>query len=290
MFATGDLLRSIIREQLSSRIVYPNKIEVKIKEHVKSNLIPEINKVVRLLIQTINDLESSDGLVISVTVKLGQQRIQSPGVDIKDGVANLNFECDLIDFSDGEKSIEIVADVTNIDESLTSLTGGIDVKNSSHGKTMNGNYQLTPSGSLSASLSWFKLSCHPKDIQQGHNKSSALLEVFIDSPRKLPADKKNVFVKLSIADQIQETLPLTEDSKSWKKHFAFFLHDPYTSALKIQLIDHTTLDKFATFEYKISDLMGRKQMQHDLQAFPFLGSHESEIVMSFKLRALKASN
>lgn len=289
MFATGDLLRSIIKEQLSSRIVHPNKIYVNLSEVVKRNVLPEINGIIRVLIKSVEGLDSFDDQMICGTIKLGSRSLKFPETEIKNGIASLNFECEMIDFADVKKTIEIVAEVKNPEETPTTFSGKIDVKRLRNGGKNNENHPLTPFGSITASFCHFTLSSNRKDLQISSNKSSALLEAFIDSPRKLPENKKKVFVKLSIANQDQETLPLAEDSKSWKNHFHFFLQNPESSALTVQLIDQQTSDAFANFTYKISELMARKNMQQELQAFPFASSYDCEVSMYFKLRAMKPS-
>lgn len=289
MFATGDLLRSIIKDQLSSRIVYPNNISIKLNDVVEQNVMPEINGIIRVSIESINDLEELDGKSTHATAKLGLQTVQSPEVEIKDGTGSLSFEFDLIDFADGEKTIEIVVYAKSQDGIVTTLTASIDIESSRAERKLNDRILLSPSGSISASCSRFALSSNRKDFQIEPEKSSALLQVFIDSPRKLPANKKNVFVKLSIDNQIQETLPLTEDSNLWKNNFVFFLQDPNSDSLNIQVIDQITSDSFASFTYNVADLIARKNMQHELQAFPFSGSQNCEVLMSLKLHVLKRS-
>jgi hypothetical protein len=286
MFATGDLLRSVIKDQLSSQIVYPNKVYIKLKDIVEANVMPKISRVIRISFESIEAIESLDGNTINTAAKLGSQNFQLPEVEIKEGSGQfLNFECDFIYFANGEKDLEIVVDAKNKDETITSLTGAIDVESLTKEKFSFKN-QLRPLGSITTSVVPLTLSSNRKDFKLEYNKSSALLQVFIESPQKLPTKKKNVFVKLAIENQFQETLALNEETNSWKKLFTFLLHDPKSDSLKIELVDQLSAEMFANFTYKISELMDRKDMHHKLQAFPFSGSEKCEILMSLKLYLL----
>lgn len=73
-----------------------------------------------------------------------------------------------------------------------------------------------------------------------------------------------------------------------KKHFNFFIDDPEDGdVLTINVIDQTSLKEIGKYCHTLTDLLIRKRMENELQAFPMMGSQKSEIIMALKLNIFK---
>lgn len=288
IFFSSDFLISIIKQQLLDRIVFPNKIVIDVKKLSERNEMPEIDVVVRVYIEAINRLEEYKNQRIHLFVELGQQLVESPEAAVdNNGVLEIDFECDLIKYSsDDILGISVIFKDDN--EELKTLKRIIDISNLLKFGKINGNFSLHPRGSIFLGLSLMILSPERNDLQIEPIKNSALLEVYIDSVRKLPEILHEAFVELSIENQKQQTLSLTASSPSLKKNFAFFLNDPGYETLTVKLVHQPAASNLGQFSYNVSDLMERQQMKHKLQSFPLMqGIHGVEVVLSLRLRILK---
>lgn len=286
MFASGDLLRSIIKSQLTSRLVHPNKIYIKLKKIEKTDLMPEIEGVICCTIESVAELVGFDDMTLRTTMKLGEESATSSKVTIQDGIANVAFERKLIKYANTDNNLNISVDITEETGNVTSLKQSIDISSLEQQGKLLERFNLSGPGAVFMKLSWFSLSADRNDLK--HDKSSALLEVFVDSVRKIPKYHSSSFVQLKTNDEYDQTTVITASSSDLKKHFKFFLRDPENDSLTIRLVDQLTSDDIAQFVYNLPDLIARPKMQHDLQAFPLNhGNSDIEILMSLKLRILK---
>lgn len=109
MFATGELIRSILKDQISLYMVYPNKLHIKLDENAPSTtfVMPEIEGIVRAHIYSVNNAEGSD---IFLTVDLGQDYIKTPVISSLENEPNsfkFNFTRDLIAFRNGDEEVQM---------------------------------------------------------------------------------------------------------------------------------------------------------------------------------------
>ena len=287
---SGELLHSIIKEQLSERLVFPNKISIKVNDSADSNEMPEINGVIRIAVLDVRELSDSEDQMLSMIIVQGDQFSQSFDSKVyKEGIAVFNAECYLVKYADNDDDLNITVNINGGSEESKSLNGNINLSNLLTIGKVAGSFSLKPQGSISVGLTWYTLSTERKYLRIKPFKSSSLLEVFVDSVKNLTKNKYVAYVDLSIENQVQQTTVLAVDSLSWKKHFTFFLNDPEFETLTVKLIDRLTSNELGYFTYNISDLMMRLQMEDKMQAFPLIkGIDESEIVMSLKLRVLKS--
>lgn len=291
VFVSGDLLHSIIKEQLSNRLVFPNKIKIKLKDSSEIKEIPKIEGVLRVDLESVSGFVEFAGRAVSVEFSLKEQVSESPEYDVDaDGVSKIKFQRDLVKYAQNDDILEVSVNIEDDNEELRSFKANINLSNLKKIGKVAGSFSLGPQGTVQIELSWFTLSCERNKLRIEPTRSSALLEVFIDSVRKLPKNEHAAFVEMSIEKQVQETFPLTLDTLSWKKHFAFFLSDPECDTLTVKLIDRLNSMDLGTCTYSIPDLMIRQKMEHQMQAFPLIKSvRDSEIVMSLRLRALTTS-
>lgn len=251
--------------------------------------MPEIDGVICCTIESVAELVGFDEMTLRATVELGVESATSSKVSIQDGTARVAFERNLIKYASTDNNLNISADITEETGSVTSLKQSIDISSLEQQGTLAGRFPLSGPGAVFVKLSWFSLSTDRNDLRTEHDKSSALLEVFVDSVRKIPEYLSSSIVQLTTSDEYQQSTVIAANSSDLKKHFKFFLRDPVHDSLTLKLVDQLTSNDIAQFVYNISDLMARQMMRHDLQAFPLAyGSSNIEILMSLKLRALKA--
>lgn len=289
MFATsGELLRTIITDQLTSRLVYPNKVFIKLKK-IEAKEKPEIEEVIRCVISSVNELVGIDGMTLSATVQLGSQSSTSSSALIQDGSATLDYEIDLVKYAKDD-NFTIVFDISNEGELVTSLKQSFDLESLAPTGTLEGKYPLYEPGSVTIKLTSLTLSSDRGDLSTDNFKSSALLEVFVDSVRQIPKDITSLTAQFTVGNHSRHINVLPASSSNLNKHLTFLLVDPENDSLTVKLIDDLTSLDIAQFIYNIPELIARKEMQHDQQAFPLpQHSHDYEVFMSLKLRALTSS-
>jgi C2 domain len=148
-----------------------------------------------------------------------------------------------------------------------------------------GNFLLEPYGSISAKICWIELTDDKLAYMKTENCS--LLQVYIDSGRSIKA-KFLPLVAISINNQSKQTQSahVNREMASWRKHFNFFVENVEEDNLTLTLIDQQSLQDIGSYVYKIKDLVLRKGMEHELQAFPLNSVYNSEIIMALKLNSL----
>lgn len=288
MFASGDLLRTIITDQLTNRLVYPNKVYIKLKK-IESKEKSEIEGVIRCVISSVDELVGIDGMTLSATVQLGSQSSTSSSVLIQDGSAALDYEIDLVKYAKDD-NFTIVFDISNEGGLVTSLKQSFDLESLAPTGTLEGKYPLYEPGSVTIKLTSLTLSSDRGDLSTDNFRSSALLEVFVDSVRKIPKHITSLTAQFTVGNHSRQMNVLPASSSNLNKHLTFLLVDPENDSLTVKLIDDLTSLDIAQFIYNIPELIARKEMQHDQQAFPLpQHSHDYEVFMSLKLRALTSS-
>jgi Ca2+-dependent lipid-binding protein len=108
MFVTGDLIRSLIKEQISLLMVYPNKIQIDIDKNIPyaPHEMPDIQCVVRVKIDTVRDINESE---LFAVVELGGDSHKTLGVNVdEEHMATFNYACDLISYRGGDDEVHII--------------------------------------------------------------------------------------------------------------------------------------------------------------------------------------
>lgn len=292
LYLSGDLLRAIIKDQISRQLVFPNKISINLTKSEARNLMPKIDGILRIGVRSVEGITGFEEQHVCAVIQLDNELAETPKATLIEGTGSLQFEGELVKYSQNEEPLTITVIVNGEnDKEDSTFTCFVDVTNLSKDKKLTRKYPLTPFGSISLSLSWFTLCSDIKYLQIVPEKCSALLQVFVDSVRMLPKNQTTVIVQLSVDKESQVTSTLKPKSLSWKQHFKFFLVDPGFETLTVKLLDQRSSNELGHYHYNISDLMLRKAMEQKLQAFPLLQSiHGCELVMMLKLRVLISSS
>ncbi|KAG5667149.1 hypothetical protein PVAND_015146 [Polypedilum vanderplanki] len=288
MFATGELMRSIIKEQISTLMVYPNKIQIKLDQNAPQNSfdMPAIDGVVQIEILS---CENFDDAKIFVSVELGHEIENSDVAVVKNRFGNIDMNCFLIAYEHGVEEIQIT--INEKDENLRISSIGktfVKLDDLKCKKVFNDNLKVEPKGFLLSDIKWLPVTFNKKAYDKNANQT--LLQIFIESGRNINS-KYEPFVEItisSISDRKQtHSVSVKNESAIWEKYFNFFIKDPQLDLLTVKIVDKKSQESIGFLNYQILDLFKRKTMEHELQAFPLTSSNDSEIIMAMKLNFLK---
>jgi hypothetical protein len=117
MFVTGELMRSILKEQISSLMVYPNKIQIKLDSKATESTfeMPNIEGVVKLKMKTLQEFNDDENSEMNLIVELGRDVEQSRIETVTDGTVNFNLSCSLIAYQFGVEEIQVSLNTKDAD-------------------------------------------------------------------------------------------------------------------------------------------------------------------------------
>jgi hypothetical protein len=106
MFSTGDLIRSVLKDQISKALVYPNTINIKLSPNAEdlSFKMPKIDGVVKIKIGKVYEILNQE---IFFNISLGNEIVKSKIAEVIEKTAKFDVEHDLISYRDGDNEIEI---------------------------------------------------------------------------------------------------------------------------------------------------------------------------------------
>lgn len=147
-------------------------------------------------------------------------------------------------------------------------------------------FSLVPEGRVSMKISWLEVTENISDFLK--SDESSLLQIFIDSVRNI-SSKYRPYVEVTVNDQTQQTSTssIVKEVAKYKKHFNFVVKNPELESLDVKVIDQQSTLLLGEYNYNISDLLIRKNFEHELQAFPLNSSINFEIIFALKLNLLK---
>lgn len=122
MFSTGDLIRSILKEQISKTLVYPNKIKIQLcpESEDMSFKMPSIDGVLRADIKTVQGISERK---VFLTSSLGNETWKSESVDVLFETADCYFEYELVSYDLGDHELEIAVNKIVDEEGKTEKIG-----------------------------------------------------------------------------------------------------------------------------------------------------------------------
>lgn len=287
MFGVDEIVHNLVTNEILKRMVFPKKFEIPLKNRYQLRKIVGVIQV----IATVQDIQEYDKDSVEVSFELGSQIAESQIAvdgDKKKFIANLVQVVDVhskIKVTVKAKRIQISdkeADDALKDDEGDILTTEVDISKLSQ-SPVSDLFKLNSTGSVFMDVSYFQQSHDLQDL-----KDFALLELFIDSARKIPKDQKQLIAKVSINNQVKQFFTDESKPQTWKKYVAFFISDPKKQVLAVQVIEQDSAEILGNFEYKMQDLIQRKNMEHGKQAFHLMNtSQNSQIVMSLRLTAIQ---
>ncbi|CRK99353.1 CLUMA_CG012752, isoform A [Clunio marinus] len=291
MFATGDLLRSFINEEISRRLVFPNKIIIKVETYHNTGTeeLPKIVGIIQVKLHYVSELNGHNGQIAQAHLNLGLHRMKTSKVTISENVAVINFHHKIPIFSHDAKILNISIEVKDDTIKMGTFQGFIDVSNLYKDRRKYLTCKMSPHGVSSVDLLWLSLSSDQKDLQNQviPNENCTILEIYIDSVKNIKY-LTSTFVMLSIGEESKITTVINPNSESWRQHFTFFINDHNSAELHVEVIDNMTSRTIGNYVFRIHDLVTRKKMSQNLQEIPLNQSNnDSKILMLLKLHAVK---
>lgn len=128
------------------------------------------------------------------------------------------------------------------------------------------------------------------------NLSSAVLSVYLDSASDLPQvraqSKPDPFAILSVGKTNKQTAALRRtDAPVWEQGFTFLVANPANDTLQIKLVDQKTEKDLGYFNYVMSNLLTKPDLQVVSQPFQLQkAGPTSKITMSLALKIFTRSS
>ena len=107
MFSTGDLIRSVLKEQISKHLVFPNKIDIKLDPNAENSIfeMPEMSGVVKINVITLEDIQDETRVV-----------------KVIENVAKINSIFEMVSYQNGDELLKVSV-ISHHDEDQTSELG-----------------------------------------------------------------------------------------------------------------------------------------------------------------------
>lgn len=109
MFSTGNLIRLILKDQISKHLVFPNKIDIKLDPDAENSIfnMPDIDGVVKVNIMSLEEIEIEDGTRVSVKISLGDEIEETKIVKITENAAKVDSDFHVVSYKNGDKELKI---------------------------------------------------------------------------------------------------------------------------------------------------------------------------------------
>ncbi|XP_052803899.1 extended synaptotagmin-2-like isoform X2 [Mya arenaria] len=311
----SDMLHTIIQENIANIMVLPNRIVVEMAKGVQITKLkfPQPDGVMRIHVLEAKELKKAD---ISLTgkgksdpysvIRVGANKFKTPVIN--NSIApqwNSVFET-IIDERDGQfMDIEVRdEDTGGKDDKLGTVS--VELSPVADKGTIDNWLPLenVKSGKLHLRLVWLYLSKDPlilnKSLQSnkndssgalGHDLSSCILMVSLDSARELPRTKKmaepSPYVTINVG-QKTETSNIVNDSTEprWEQGFRFLVHDPNFQTVDLKVFDKKSDKSLGELSFPLKNLLTAPDLEVD-RFFPLKKAEgNSEISVRFALRVL----
>lgn len=283
MFGVDEMVHNLVTNEVLKRMVFPKKVEISLSNRYQMRKIAGVVRV-EASVKEIGDYNEDD---VEVSFELGSQSAESKVVSKGD---NKFFTGNLVQVTDFDSKIKLIVNAQQNNngtddtwpEGSNIFTTDVDISDLEQ-HPVSDSFKLKPTGIIFVDVSYCQQSHDRKDLS-----CSALFELFIDSARKVPREQKQLIAKVSIDSQVKQFFTDENQPQAWKKYAAFFITEPKKQVFAVQVIDQDSAEVLGIFEYKMKDLMQRKNMEHGKQAFQLTNTvHKAEIVMSLRLTAIQ---
>lgn len=303
----NGLSDTIIQDIISNYLVLPNRITVPLVSdlELKQLKFPMPKGVLRIHFIEAQDLMSKDtylkGMVKGKSDPYGILRVGNQIFHSKVIKENLNpkwnsvYEALVYESPGQELEIELFDEDTDKDDFLGSLM--IDLNEVQKARVVEEWFKLdeATSGKLHLKLEWLTPQSSAEHLdealtiikadkdQANDGLSSALLVLYLDSARNLPAGKKmssvpNPVVQFTIGHKQEESkIQYKTTEPVWEETFTFFIHNPKRQELEILVKDEYHEVSMGNLTIPLSQLLASEQLNLD-QRFQLSNSGPSSSI------------
>lgn len=309
----SDLLRQLILEQVSSLMVLPNKLPVKLSKHVESEMlhVPEPEGVLRMHVIEAKNLMRKDIGILGkgksdpyCVLNVGAQERRTQTIDntidpkwdywCEFAIMDSNGQqliLHLYDYDDGSKDDDLGR--AAIDINTIAKKGEDDMWIT---------LEQAKHGMVHIRFTWFVLTTNYSDLRavleetqmlQVTSMSTALLIIYVDSAKGLPQvrtqSKPDPYLLLTVGRESQQTSVKKKTSDPvWEQGFNFLVNNPNSDTLYLNFIDHKTGAGLGELTYNLCALSEKANLCVNLQPFGLLKSGpQAKLTFSMHLRILK---
>ncbi|KAF5284987.1 hypothetical protein FQA39_LY16852 [Lamprigera yunnana] len=313
----SDLLRQLIVEQVSSLMVLPNKLFIKLSKHLEAEMlhVPEPEGVLRIHVVEAKNLMKKDIGILGkgksdpyAILHVGAQQHRTKTIDnttdpkwdywCEAMVSSIQGQIVAIDVWDwdpgfpGSQNDDLLGRAT-IDIGTVAKKGEDDMWIT---------LEQAKHGMVHLRFTWFvltpnyadlKSTLHETQMLQVTAMSSALLIIYVDSAKGLPQaraqSKPDPYLLLTVGKESQQTaLKKRASDPVWEQGFNFLITNPEVDTLYLNLIDHKTGSGLGELTYNLSALADKPDLTVPLQPFGLLKSGpQGKLTFSMHLRILK---
>ncbi|XP_077412435.1 extended synaptotagmin-2 [Vanacampus margaritifer] len=263
----NGLCDNLIQDIICGLLVLPNRITIPLvgEAQLDQLLFPVPKGILRIHFMEAQDLLGKDkflgGLIKGKSdpygvLRVGNQVFQSKVIhETLNPKWNAVYEAEVMDPEGHNLEVQLYDEDTDKDDVLGSVT--IDLAELAKEKKVDEWFSLdnVDSGKLHLKLEWLSLLSTPDKLDQAlaeiradrgkanDGLSSALLVVFLDSARNLPAGKKvtsdpSPFVQLRVGHKSHESKTRYKtDEPVWEEAFSFLIHNPRCQDLEAEVKD-----------------------------------------------------
>ncbi|KAF5307728.1 hypothetical protein FQR65_LT06599 [Abscondita terminalis] len=313
----SDLLRQLILEQVSSMMVLPNKLPIKLSKHLEAEMlhVPEPEGVLRIHVVEAKNLMRKDIGILGkgksdpyAVLNVGAQECRTKTID-NTVDPKWDYWCEAMVSS---KEGQIVAiHIWDWDPGFPGsqnddLLGRAAIDIGTIAKKGEDDMWITlehaKHGMVHIRFTWFilttnysdlKATLHETQMLQVTAMSSALLIVYVDSakglPQARPQSKPDPYLLITVGKESQQT-PVKKKTSDpvWEHGFNFLVPNPESDTLYFNLIDHKTGSGLGELTYNLSALAEKPDLTVNLQPFGLLKSGPlGKLTFSMHLKILK---
>ncbi|XP_077471009.1 extended synaptotagmin-2-A [Stigmatopora argus] len=313
----NGLCDNLIQDIIAGILVLPNRISIPLvgEAQLEQLLFPIPQGILRIHFLEGQDLLGKDkflgGLIKGKSdpygvIRVGTELFQSKVIhDTVNPRWNAVYEAKVMDPDGQNVEVQLYDEDTDKDDKLGSVT--IDVDEVAKERKVDEWFSLddVATGKLHLRLEWLSLLATPDKLDQAlaairtnrgkanEGPSSALLVVFLDSAKHLPAGKKvtsdpSPFVELRVGHKSEESKTRYKtDEPVWEEAFTFLIHNPRIQDLEVEVKDAKHDDcSLGTLVVPLSRLLEAPDMTLQ-QQFPLRNSGPSSCLkMKMALRVL----
>lgn len=315
----NGLCDTLIQDIIYSYLVLPNRVSIPLvgEAQLAQLRFPVPKGVLRIHFLEAQELLGKDkflgGLikgksdpygVIQISNQLFQSKVVKETVHPK---WNEVYEALVYDHSGQQLEVELFDEDTDKDDFLGSLM--IDMAELQKEQKVDEWFDLedVSTGKLHLKLEWLSLLSTPDKLDQvltsiradkgqaNDGLSSALLVVFLDSARNLPAGKKvssdpNPFVQFTVGHKTQDSkIRYKTNEPVWEETFSFLIHNPRSQELEVEVKDEKHECSLGTLALPLTRLLEAEEMTLS-ERFPLSNSGPSctlKMKMALKLLSLE---
>lgn len=308
----SHFIRTKLEEKLRKKIVYPNKVTKRFTKSVEATELKSLEPegVLRIHVIEAKDLERRD-----VTGKSDPYIILSVGAqEYKSAVIKRSLNpkwdewCEFVILDPAAQQVRFkLYDQDDLNEDDFLGSGVVDIKRIYDGeRDIWFHLEGVKHGELHLRFTWMSLTkdynaldkaLHEVKLLKVESLSTALLTIYVDSIKNIPRvksfKKPDPYLILQVGDSTQQKSKVKKHTTDpiFEQGFSFLIKNPETDKFKCIVMDKQTNTKVDQYEYSVSRLSQKPNMEVSMIEFPLKGNaFNTTMIASYQLRVLTSES